>query len=148
MKRQKCTDQNEFHYVFLDSYFGWLGFQAWRRNVTEGVLHLKWQQQKSRALKRESEMRCQFSKVHDYSVAIGKSSSFKWLGRKVSLGQPHHPHWNLAKIWLHDKNGLFFWKWMNGGVAGQNTKMILIQLGFQLDKIYEKHRFTALANLI
>ena len=37
---------------------------------------------------------------------------------------------------------------MNGGVAGQNTKMILIQLGFQLDKIYEKHRFTALANLI
>ena len=39
------------------------------------MLHLKWQQQKSRALKKR-EMRCQFSKVHDYSVAIGKSSLY------------------------------------------------------------------------
>ena len=79
-KDEEEVHKNEFHYYFLssssfilDSYFGFFKLEEtlvqsskWR-GVTPEVATTK-----IKGI--EKEMRCQFSKVHDYSVAIGKSS--------------------------------------------------------------------------
>ena len=141
-KDEEEVHKNEFHYYFfssssfiLDSYFGFFKLEE---TLVEGCYTWSGNNKNQGHWKRDEMPIFQGTWLFcgNWQVIFALYYGYKFEIGKVVFLLSSIIFWNLLKIWLNDRYGLFFSKWMNGWWTDKDDLDSVVKL----DKIYEKHR--------